>query len=591
MARDPILAAARSALGFRRLRPGQREAVEALLDGRDVLAVMPTGSGKSAIYQLAALRLPGPTVVVSPLVALQRDQVAAIRQRRLSAGQANATVPAAERRRALDGFERGDLQFLFLAPEQLANPETLERLRAARPSLVVVDEAHCISTWGHDFRPEYDRLGAVLEALGRPLALALTATAAPPVRRQIVERLGLRDPVVVVRGFDRPNIRLAVERFSDADAKDAAVADRAEAAAGQPGIVYVATRRRAETLAASLADRGVRASAYHAGLRAKERRAAQAAFMDEPGVVMVATTAFGMGIDKPDVRFVLHADAPDSLDAYHQELGRAGRDGGPAEAVLFYRPEDLGLRRFFAGAGQLGVDQLEQVAEALDRRDGPVDAAELRRATGLSQTRLDAAVNRLAQVGAVEVRPTGEVERAPDAPGPEAMVAAATALEEEHRRVEQSRIEMLRGYAEGDGCRRELLLTYFGEPFEPPCGACDNCEAGLAVEATEAPAAAPFPVDARVRHWAWGAGTVLRYDGGRVVVLFDQAGYRTLSVETVLERGLLTADGARPAKRTLYQQARRLGVRGRSKMTAEELAAAVHAAEGGGAAHERGADR
>jgi ATP-dependent DNA helicase RecQ len=557
MARDPILAAARSALGFRRLRPGQREAVQAVLDGRDVLAVMPTGSGKSAIYQLAALRLPGPTVVVSPLVALQRDQVTAIRERRLSAGQANATVPAAERRRALDGFERGDLRFLFLAPEQLANPETLEQLRAARPSLVVVDEAHCISAWGHDFRPEYDRLGAVLEALGRPLALALTATAAPPVRRQIVERLGLRDPAVVVRGFDRPNIRLAVERFSDAEAKDAAVADRV-AAAGGPGIVYVATRKRAESLAAGLSDRGVRASAYHAGLRARERRAAQAAFMDEPGVVMVATTAFGMGIDKPDVRFVLHADAPDSLDAYHQEVGRAGRDGKPAEAVLFYRPEDLGLRRFFAGAGQLGVDQLEQVAEALVRRDGPVEAAELRRSTGLSQTRLDAAVNRLAQVGAVEVRPTGEVERLPDAPDPEEMVAAATALEEEHRRVEQSRIEMLRGYAEGDGCRRELLLTYFGEPFEPPCGACDNCEAGLSAEATEAPAATPFPVDARVRHQAWGVGTVLRYDGGRVVVLFDQAGYRTLSVETVLERGL--------------------------------LAAAVDAAEGGDATHGGGAD-
>jgi ATP-dependent DNA helicase RecQ len=580
MARDPILAAARSALGFRRLRPGQREAVAALLDGRDVLAVMPTGSGKSAIYQLAALRLPGPTVVVSPLVALQRDQVAAIRERRLSAGQANATVPAGERRRALDGFERGDLQFLFLAPEQLANPETLEQLRAAEPSLVVVDEAHCISAWGHDFRPEYDRLGGVLEALGRPLALALTATAAPPVRRQIVERLGLRDPAVVVRGFDRPNIRLAVERFSDADAKDAAVADRVEAAAGQPGIVYVATRKRAETLAAALADRGVRASAYHAGLRAKERRAAQAAFMDEPGVVMVATTAFGMGIDKPDVRFVLHADAPDSLDAYHQELGRAGRDGRPAEAVLFYRPEDLGLRRFFA-AGQLGVDQLERVAEALDRRDGPVGADELRRSTGLSQTRLDAAVNRLAQVGAVAVRPTGEVERLPDAPGTEEMLAAATKLEEEHRRVEQSRIEMLRGYAEGDGCRRELLLTYFGEPFEPPCGACDNCEAGLATQAGEAPVATPFPVDARVRHQAWGAGRVLRYDGGRVVVLFDQAGYRTLSVETVLERGLLSADGARPPKRELYEQARRLGVKGRSKMSADELAAAVQAIEGG----------
>jgi ATP-dependent DNA helicase RecQ len=521
MARDPILALARSALGFRRLRPGQREAVKALLEGRDVLAVMPTGSGKSAIYQLAALETPGPTVVVSPLVALQRDQVEAIARRRLAAaGQANATLPAGERRQAIEDFGQGDLEFLFLAPEQLAKPDTLEQVVAAKSSLLVVDEAHCISAWGHDFRPEYGRLGAMLEALGRPRALALTATAAPPVRREIVERLGLRDPVVVVRGFDRPNIHLAVERFSDADAKDAALVERVEAAGGGAGIVYAATRARTEALAERLAAAGVTAVAYHAGLRAAERRAAQEAFMGDGDTVIVATTAFGMGIDKPDVRFVLHADAPESLDAYHQELGRAGRDGRPARAVLFYRPEDLGLRRFFAGGAPLGVEQLERVARELERRDGPVEGAELREATGLSRTRLDTARNLLEQAGSAE---------------------AAAALEEDHRRVEQSRIEMLRGYAEADACRRELLLTYFGEPFEPPCGACDNCEAGLSAEARPEPDELPFEVDALVRHKAWGPGRVLRYDGDRMVVLFDRAGYRTLSVATVLERKLLRA--------------------------------------------------
>jgi ATP-dependent DNA helicase RecQ len=465
MARDPILALARSALGVRRLRPGQREAVRALLDGRDVLAVMPTGSGKSAIYQLAALELPGPTVVVSPLVALQRDQVEAIARRRLAdAAQANATVPESERRQAVEGFSQGDLEFLFLAPEQLANPDTLEHVVAAEPSLLVVDEAHCISAWGHDFRPEYGRLGSVLEAIGRPRALALTATAAPPVRREITERLGLRDPAVVVRGFDRPNISLAVERFSDADAKDAAVVERVVASDGRPGIVYAATRARTEALAERLAGAGVAAVAYHAGLRAADRRAAQEAFMGDDGTVIVATTAFGMGIDKPDVRFVFHADAPESLDAYHQELGRAGRDGGPAEAVLFFRPEDLGLRRFFAGRGQ-----------------------------------------------------------------------------DDHRQIQQTRIEMLRGYAEDDACRRELLLTYFGEPFAPPCGACDNCHAGLAGGPRPDPGDLPFAVDTRVRHRSWGPGRVLRYDGDRMVVLFDRAGYRTLSVATVLERKLLRA--------------------------------------------------
>jgi ATP-dependent DNA helicase RecQ len=524
MARDPILALARSALGFRRLRPGQREAVRALLDGRDVLAVMPTGSGKSAIYQLAALELPGPTVVVSPLVALQRDQVEAIARRRLAgAAQANATLPAGERRQAIEDFAQGDLEFLFLAPEQLANPDTLEHVVAAKPSLLVVDEAHCISAWGHDFRPEYAQLGAMLEAIGRPQAVALTATAAPPVRREITERLGLRDPAVVVRGFDRPNISLAVERFSDADAKDAALVERVVAGEDRSGIVYAATRARTEALAERLAGAGVAAVAYHAGLRAADRRAAQEVFMADGDTVIVATTAFGMGIDKPDVRFVFHADAPESLDAYHQELGRAGRDGRPAEAMLYFRPEDLGLRRFFAGGAQLGVDQLEQVARALERgggRDGKPGKDELRQATGLSKTKLEAAVNLLERAGTPE---------------------AAAALEEDHRRVEQSRIEMLRGYAEDDACRRELLLTYFGEPFEPPCGACDNCHAGLAGGPRPDPDDLPFAVGARVRHRSWGPGRVLRYDGDRMVVLFDRAGYRTLSVATVLERKLLRA--------------------------------------------------
>jgi ATP-dependent DNA helicase RecQ len=520
MARDPILAQARSALGFRRLRPGQREAVRALLEGRDVLAVLPTGSGKSAIYQLAALRIPGPTVVVSPLVALQRDQVEAIARRRLAgAGQANATVPAGERRQAIEDFSAGDLEFLFLAPEQLARAETLEQVVAARPSLLVVDEAHCISAWGHDFRPEYGRLGELREAMGRPQAVALTATASPPVRREIIERLGLRDPAVVVRGFDRPNIHLAVERFSDADTKDDALVERVAGGEGGSGIVYAATRARTEELAGRLAEAGVDAVAYHAGLRAADRRAAQAAFMAGAKTVIVATTAFGMGIDKPDVRFVLHADAPDSLDAYHQELGRAGRDGKPATAILFYRPEDLGLRRFFAGGAKVDAEQLEQVARALEDNHGAADERRLRQTTGLSRARLEAARNLLDRAGG--------------------SAAAAAALADDDRRVEQSRIEMLRGYAEDDACRRELLLTYFGEPFEPPCGACDNCEAGLSAEDRPGPEELPFELDSRVRHKAWGPGRVLRYDGDRMVVLFDRAGYRTLSVTTVLERKLL----------------------------------------------------
>jgi ATP-dependent DNA helicase RecQ len=309
---------AREAFGFDALRPGQREAIEAALDGRDALVVMSTGSGKSAIYQIAGLLTPGATLVVSPLIALQRDQVDDLAERAAGgAAQLNSSVPASERDRALAELAENALEFLFLAPEQLANEEVLAELAVARPSLLVIDEAHCISEWGHDFRPEYLRVGAAAEALGRPPVLALTATAAPPVRDEIVERLALRDPVVLVRGFDRPNIHLAVERFhgeQGAERKLRALREAVEAAP-KPGIVYVATRRQAEELAASLCELGVAAASYHAGMRAAERDAVQERFMDSHLEVVVATTAFGMGIDKADVRWVFHSEVSESLDA------------------------------------------------------------------------------------------------------------------------------------------------------------------------------------------------------------------------------------------------------------------------------------
>ena len=324
---DRIARVAREAFGFETLRPGQEEAIAAVLGGRDALVVMSTGSGKSAIYQIAGLLLPGATVVVSPLIALQREQVDDLRARAAGgAAQLNSNIPAAEREAALAELAEEALEFVFLAPEQLANPDVLDELAVAQPSLLVVDEAHCISEWGHDFRPDYLRLGAVAEALGRPRVLALTATAAPPVREEIVERLGLRDPAIVIRGFDRPNLRLAVERHHDEGRKLRALREHV-AAAAPPGIVYVATRRAAEALAADLCDDGVRAASYHGGMRGPERDAVQTRFMADDLDVVVATTAFGMGVDKPNVRWVVHAEISESLDSYYQEIGRAGRDG------------------------------------------------------------------------------------------------------------------------------------------------------------------------------------------------------------------------------------------------------------------------
>jgi ATP-dependent DNA helicase RecQ len=529
---------AREVFGFDELRPGQREAIESVLAGRDTLVVMSTGSGKSAIYQIAGLLIEGATVVVSPLIALQRDQVDDLAERAAGgAAQLNSTQPAAERERALAELAENALEFLLLAPEQLANPDVLGELAAARPSLLVVDEAHCISEWGHDFRPEYLRLGAAAEAIGRPTILALTATAAPPVRDEIVERLRLRDPEVLVRGFDRPNIHLAVERFHGEQGAERKLRALQEAivAAPKPGIVYVATRRQAEEFAATLRDHGVTAASYHAGMKAAERDAVQERFMEEALEVVVATTAFGMGIDKADVRWVFHGEVAESLDAYYQEIGRAGRDGKPAEAVLFYRSEDVGLRRFFAGTGHVEVDEIAQVLDAVRHSDGALAASALQEEVELSETKLATALSRLEEAGAVHVLPSGDVEPVAGEADADAVRAAAEA-EEKRRSFDRSRVDMMRGYAETDGCRRAFVLSYFGEPFAPPCGRCDNCESGR----SEAPPAdVPFAVGSRVAHERWGDGIVQRYDDDAVVVLFDEVGYKTLALDVVREREIL----------------------------------------------------
>jgi len=518
-----------------------------LLAGRDTLTVMPTGAGKSAIYQVPAVLLDGPTVVVSPLIALQRDQVT--RLDAAAAGgavAANSTLGARRSAAALSDVRAGEAEFLFLAPEQLAKPEVVEEVAAARPSLFVVDEAHCVSSWGHDFRPDYLRLGAVIAALGHPPVCALTATASPPVREEILERLGMRDPHVIVRGFARPNLHLSVETFQDDDVKRRAVALRA-AGEAKPGIVYAATRRDAELYGEELAALGLPAAAYHAGLGRAERERVHTEFMADRLDVVVATTAFGMGIDKANVRFVLHASVADSLDSYYQEVGRAGRDGEPAQCVLFYRPEDLGLRKFFASGGA-DETMLRKVATLVHFAEGPVSPTELQEEADLTATRLTRAVNLLEEAGALEVTEAGQIEESDDAPSPPESAALASEQAEARKRRDRTRVDMMRGYAETAGCRQSYLLGYFGEQLAAPCGHCDNCAAGLAGggpagegagEESGRQGAAPFPVSSRVTHAQWGEGVVLRYEGDRVVVLFEEEGYRTLLVPTVLERGLL----------------------------------------------------
>jgi ATP-dependent DNA helicase RecQ len=512
---------ARERLGFQQLRPGQLAAVQALADGRDVLAVLPTGAGKSAIYELAGMLRAGPTVVVSPLIALQDDQLAHLQAAGLRAIVLNSQQAAGARAAALLASCDSDT-YVFLAPEQLANSETRDTLRRARPGLFAVDEAHLISQWGRDFRPDYLLLAAQAKSLGAPVRVALTATAAPPVRQDIIARLGLDDPVVVIGDFDRPHIHLSAHHVMTIPEKDRELVRAAREFAG-PGIVYAATHASAQAAHDALASAGERVALYHAGLSGRERRQAMTAFLDGTVRIIAATVAFGMGIDKPDVRWVLHADPPPSLDAYYQEIGRAGRDERPSHVRLLYRWEDFETARYLTSRGISGP-AVARAATALAAGQPAWPGAR-------QQT---AALARLADLGAAAWQADGDV-RWTETMTVAAAVEASEAQTERGDEVERTRLAMMRRYADHTGCRRSFLLTYFGQDYRGPCGNCDN-DAG---RAEDPPAEVPFAVGARVVSERWGDGTVQRYDGDQITVLFDEHGYRQLFVPVVLERSLL----------------------------------------------------
>jgi ATP-dependent DNA helicase RecQ len=410
----------KSRFGHGQFRGGQEPIVHAVLDGRDVLAVMPTGSGKSLGFQLPAVMLPGTTIVVSPLISLMKDQVDELNRRGIPSGALHSMLPPGARIEAEQSVAAGRLHLLYVAPERFASDGFLRLLRTLRVARFVVDEAHCVSEWGHDFRPDYRRLRGAADqcrrsdgAPGRPPIAAFTATATPEAREDIVEMLGLREPRVLVSGFDRPNIFLRIERVADEEDKNERLPGLVR---GRRAIVYAATRKTAEAAAEVLQQSGLKAAAYHAGLEDDQRTRVQDAFASGSMRVVCATNAFGMGIDRPDVDAVVHYAIPGSLEAYYQEIGRAGRDGRPATATLLWDFADVDVRTFL-------IDS--------PKRD-----------------------------------PKGR--RPPAAIDPE---EARRRKELEHRKL-QRMIE----YADSTGCLRSTILQYFGEEgAHASCKACGNC--------------------------------------------------------------------------------------------------------------------
>jgi RecQ family ATP-dependent DNA helicase len=460
----------RSVFGFARFRANQEAVCRAAIEGRDLLLVMPTGAGKSLCYQLPAIALGGTALVISPLIALMDDQAAKLAALGLRVARIHSGLDRGVARQACVDYLQGTLQFLFIAPERLRVPGFPEMLAKRKPALIAIDEAHCISQWGHDFRPDYRMLGQYLPALRPAPVLALTATATPTVQADILAQLGMVAPARFIHGFRRDNLGIEVVEVPVPE-RAAAICGLLSDAARRPAIVYATSRKSAETLAEALSHR-VPAAAYHAGLDPETRERVQTAFQAGELEVVVATIAFGMGIDKADIRTVIHAGLPATLEGYYQEIGRAGRDGGPSRTYLMHSYADQRTHDFFLNRDYPPVEHLNQVSRALGENPQPVE--ELREASKLGEEEFDKALEKLEIHGGARVDFGGNVT----AGGPG---WKKTYTIQAQYRAEQ--FEKVLRYTTSTECRMAALVRHFGdvEDASHPCGICDVCDPGGAV--------------------------------------------------------------------------------------------------------------